>query len=282
MRVLVVFHVYYEHLAAYYLDKMRNIHSCEWTLIVTGRNLSEQIRNRIRGVKEDAVFLECDNVGYDVWPFIAGIKTVNLDDYDIVIKLHTKNEDGKKFRLHGELMTGAEWRGYVVDALLKDRETFGKLLSMFRENADLGIAYSQKLNYISNGGHLEDGSMLEAELKRLGIIRTSGMFCAGTMFVTRAKALKFLQRDDVCEGLFEQSGPSHGSSTMAHVYERLIPISIVSNGWGIKLIPASRWSAALFAFKDAVGPAVKWLISVDYYGDDHRKRLKLLGKTIGL
>lgn len=277
MRILIVFHIFYENLIGYYLDKMSNIISCEWNLIVTGNNLSQDTIGRIRELKSDAVFLECSNVGYDVWPFIAGIKAVNLDDYDIVIKLHTKNEDGKKFRLHGELMTGTEWRGYMVDALLKDRETFGKLLSMFRENANLGIAYSQKLNYISNGGHLEDGSMLEAELKRLGIIRTSGMFCAGTMFATRAKALKFLQRDDVCEGLFEQTGPSHGSSTMAHVYERLIPISIVSSGWGIRLIPASRRSAVLFALKDVVGPAMKWLISVDYYGDDHIKRLKLFG-----
>lgn len=282
MRVLVVFHVYYEHLAAYYLDKMRNIHSCEWTLIVTGRNLSEQIRNRIKGVKEDAVFLECDNVGYDVWPFIAGIKTVDPDDYDIVIKLHTKNEDGQKFRLHGEVMTGTEWRGYMVDALMKDGETFRKLLALFEDNPNLGIAYSWKLNFNSSGGHPEDGSMLENELSRLGIERKSSMFCAGTMFAARTCTLKFLLRDDISAEIFQKSGPSHSSSSMAHVYERLIPISIVSSGWGIKLIPANRWSAALFAFKDAVGPAVKWLISVDYYGDDHRKRLKLLGRTIGL
>lgn len=282
MRVLVVFHVYYEHLAAYYLDKMRNIHSCEWTLIVTGRNLSEQVRNRIKGVKEDAVFLECDNVGYDVWPFIAGIKTVDPDDYDIVIKLHTKNEDGQKFRLHGEVMTGTEWRGYMVDALMKDGETFRKLLALFEDNPNLGIAYSWKLNFNSSGGHPEDGSMLENELSRLGIERKSSMFCAGTMFAARTCTLKFLLRDDISAEIFQKSGPSHSSSSMAHVYERLIPISIVSSGWGIKLIPASRWSAVLFAFKDAVGPAVKWLISVDYYGDDHRKRLKLLGRTIGL
>lgn len=282
MRVLVVFHVYYEHLADYYLDKMRNIHSCEWTLIVTGRNLSEQIRNRIKGVKEDAVFLECDNVGYDVWPFIAGIKTVDPDDYDIVIKLHTKNEDGQKFRLHGEVMTGTEWRGYMVDALMKDGETFRKLLALFEDNPNLGIAYSWKLNFNSSGGHPEDGSMLENELSRLGIERKSSMFCAGTMFAARTCTLKFLLRDDISAEIFQKSGPSHSSSSMAHVYERLIPISIVSSGWGIKLIPASRWSAVLFAFKDAVGPAVKWLISVDYYGDDHRKRLKLLGRTIGL
>ncbi|MCQ2154829.1 MAG: hypothetical protein MJY55_03325 [Bacteroidales bacterium] len=282
MRVLVVFHVFYEHLAGYYLDRMRNISSCEWSLIVTGNHLSQGMIDSIRDLKSDAVFLECSNVGYDVWPFIAGIKTVNLDDYDLVIKLHTKNEDGMKFRLHGEVMTGEKWRSYMVDALMGSRDAFSALLAMFESDPNLGIAYSQKLNFKSNGGHLEDGSMLDAELKRLGITRRSSMFCAGTMFAVRASALKFLQRDDVCESVFEQSGPSHGSSTMAHVYERLIPICVVSSGYGIKLIPYSRCSAILFAFKDAVGPAVKWLVSVDYYGDSHSKYLKLFGMKIKL
>lgn len=90
MRVLVIYHVFYEHLSGYYLDKMRNITSCEWSLIVTGDHLSQGTIDSIRELKNDAVFLKCNNIGYDVWPFIAGIKTVNLDDYALVIKLHTK------------------------------------------------------------------------------------------------------------------------------------------------------------------------------------------------
>lgn len=282
MRVLVIFHVYYEQFVGYYLDKMHNIHSCEWDLIVTGDNLSPETKERIREVNGGAVFLDCGNVGYDVWPFIAGIKSVNLDLYDIVIKLHTKNEDGKKFRLHGEFMTGAQWRAYMVDALMKDEETFGKLLDMFSDNGKLGIAYSQKLDFKSRGGSPEDCEMLSSELERLGVDRKSDDFCAGTMFAVRACAVKFLQREDINEECFEQSGPSHGSSSMAHVYERLIPICIVSSGYEIELIPASRLSALVFRIKDVIGPPIKWLVSVDYYGKDSTKRLKLFGQTIRL
>lgn len=281
MRILVIFHVYYEHLAAYYLDKMRNIHSCDWKLMVTGHNLSAGIKERIRDFKEDTEFLECDNIGYDVWPFIAGIKAVNLDDYDIVIKLHTKNEDGSRMRLNGEMMSGVEWRNYMVDALMKDKEAFGKLLSLFRENGKLGIAYSQMLNFKSRGGHPEDGSLLENELSRLGIERSSSMFCAGTMFAARACTLKFLQREEISSEVFQKSGPSHGSATMAHVYERLIPISIVSGGYGLKLIHASRWSAFKFAVKDCINPAIQWLFSIDRYGDGD-KYLKICGILIKL
>lgn len=282
MRILVVFHVYYEHFAAYYLDKMRNIHSCDWTLIVTGHNLSEQIKNSIKSLKEDALFLECDNVGYDIWPFIAAVKTVNLDDYDLVMKLHTKNEDDNKTCLHGETMTGREWRGYMVDALMGSKGAFLNLLAKFESNPNLGIAYSQKLNFKSNGGHLEDGSMLEAELKRLGIKRKSSMFCAGTMFAVKACTLKFLQKDDISAAIFQKSGPSHSSSSMAHAYERLIPISILSEGYELKLIPSNRLSGLRLAIRYAIDPIAQWLFSVDYYGDDCGKYLKLCGKLIRL
>ncbi|MBP9992065.1 MAG: hypothetical protein KBS73_01310, partial [Bacteroidales bacterium] len=76
--------------------------------------------------------------------------------------------------------------------------------------------------------------------------------------------------------------PSHGSSSMAHVYERLIPICIVSSGYEIELIPASRFSAMVFKIKGVIGPPIKWLVSVDYYGKDCTKRLKLFGQTIRL
>lgn len=127
-------------------------------------------------------------------------------------------------------MTGEKWRSYMVDALMGSKNAFRNLLEMFESDPDLGIAYSQKLNFKSSRGHLEGGSMLEAELKRLRITRKSDMFCAGTMFAVRASALKFLQNDDISAAIFRESGPSHGSSFMAHVYERLIPISIVSGG----------------------------------------------------
>ena len=282
MRVLVIFHIFYENLAGYYLEKMRNIHSCQWDLLVTGNGLSETLRQEIRKLKDDAVFMECPNVGYDVWPFIQAVKDTDPNKYDIIIKLHTKNEDSREFSLHGIVMDGAEWKKRMVDALLKDEKAFGMLLEDFVRNPKLGIAYSQDLNFKSKGGNPEDGSMLKSELDRLSIERKSDMFCAGTMFAVRGAALEFLKREDISQDLFHQSGPSHGSSSMAHVYERLIPIAVVSSGYKLRLIPSSRLSAAKFALKAAIEPAIQWLVSVGYFGDDHNKGLKLFGHLFKL
>ena len=280
MRVLVIFHVYYEELVGYYLDRMSCIGGFD--LIVTGNDLSEGTRDKIKAVRPDAVFLQCGNVGYDVWPFIAAVKSVNPEDYDFIIKLHTKNEDDRKFRIHSETMTGSRWRKYMVDALIGNSRRFRRLAASFRKDPGLGIAYSQKLNARAKGGLPEDNVMLSEELSRLGITPRSDMFCAGNMFAVRGAAVAFLLRDDIDESLFDRSGPTHGKASMAHVYERLVPIAVVSNGYTRKLIPSGPLSALYFALWGALGPAVQWLFSIDHYGNDSRRYLKLFGFKIPL
>lgn len=282
MKLLVLFHIYYETQIDYYLDKMKNIHSCDWDLMCSGHNLSDQVKDAIRAFKPDAGFVEVDNVGYDVWPFIYCIKQINPADYDVVIKLHTKNEDKKIFRLHGEKVDGAGWRNNLVEPMMGDSQKFSALLASFKSDPNLGIAYSQKLNYESRGGNLEDGKMLDDEIARLGIDRKSSSFVAGTMFAAAGRSLAFLHDDRINESIFESSGPTHGSASMAHVYERLIPIAIVSSGYALKLIPSSRWSAFRFAVRSVTTPVFSWLASVDYYSENHTKCLKLFGIVIPL
>lgn len=282
MRILLVFHAYYEEHIPYYLEKMGNIHSCEWDLKVTYNTLSEKSRKLISAAKPDADFIQVENSGYDIWPFIKVIKSVDLSEYDIVIKLHTKNQDGIEVKLNGELMNGTTWCAYLVDALMGSPERFGNLLKLFSDKPELGLAYSQMLNFTSRSRYPEDGAMLADELRRLGIKRHSGRFCAGTMFAARAAALDFLKRKDINKELFEPSGPSHGSSTMAHVYERLIPFGIEDSGYSISLIPVNAASALRFAIKDITSALFSWILSIDYYGMDGHKYLMIFGIKIRL
>lgn len=282
MRILVVFHIFYESQVDYYLSKMANIGPCEWDLVCSGHDLSDDVKARVRSFKADARFVEVANRGYDVWPFIFCIKQLDPSAYDIVFKLHTKNEDKKVYRLHGEKMDGAGWRNNLVEPLLGDAARFAAVRKAFGDDPGLGIAYSQKLNYESRGGNLEDGKMLDDEIARLGIVRKSSSFVAGTMFAAAGRALSFLHDERINEAVFEASGPTHGCASMAHVYERLIPIAIVSAGYTLWQIPADRLSALRFAVRRFTTPVLSWIASVDYYSADHRKCLKLFGFVIPL
>jgi len=266
MRLLLVFHIYYPHLAEYYLQKMKNIHSCRWDLIVTSpQPLSEHLWNSILSLNPGAVFLQTENIGYDLWPFIAAVKDVNLDDYDMVVKLHTKNEDGFSIVLNGVDMDGKLWKEYMVNSLMGDRDRFSALVKAFAQNPSIGLAYSRQLGFISKNVNAEDAQMLDSELSRLGIMRRTSHFCAGTMLAFRAGALKFLQDDRIDAGNFEKSGASHAGATMAHVYERLIPIAVQAQGYRYFPLYENRRRAAYFKIKDCLTPVLEWLFSINHY-----------------
>ena len=121
-RVLVVFHLYYHNQISYFINKMKNITGVEWDLIVTGNNLNGNAVSTIRQFKPDAQFMQTDNVGYDIWPFIQCIKTIDLSKYLYVIKLHTKNEDMETtIHFNGIRFRGNKWVRLMVDALLANQ-----------------------------------------------------------------------------------------------------------------------------------------------------------------
>ncbi|MBQ2068723.1 MAG: hypothetical protein II465_01190, partial [Bacteroidales bacterium] len=89
-RLLVHFHVYYEDQIPWFLEKLGNINGCEWDLYVTYSALGEASRAMILSAFPLARMMELGNIGYDLWPFIKVLKSVDVDSYDYVMKLHTK------------------------------------------------------------------------------------------------------------------------------------------------------------------------------------------------
>ena len=128
-RLLVHFHIYYHDQVEFFIEKMRNIVGCEWDLIVTYSEGSEQTESLIKEFKPEAEFLQVENAGYDVWPFIKVLKTVDFDRYDYILKLHTKNVSPTKNRINGLALKNDRWRNILVDSMLADSERFTKCLN---------------------------------------------------------------------------------------------------------------------------------------------------------
>ena len=278
-RVLVVLHIYYEQFADYYLSKLKNINGCEWDLIVTGHDLSPMMHEKVLAVKPDAVFLQTPNVGYDVWPFICAVKQTDLGKYSFVIKLHTKNQDKNvTVRLNGIYYDGEKWRYELVDSLIGSASRFRKVESIFASNPKAGIAYPISLDVERGTVLREDTVDLEKEMARLGFKAKSDTFCAGTMFAARAEALRYLQKENISEDLFQGSSPCHGGGSMAHVYERLLCMAVVSQGYEAVLLK-NRLIRRIYPKLRNVG---EWIFSLDRKGPLCEKYLTLFGHDFRL
>ena len=282
-RVLVVFHLYYHNQVPYFISKMKNITGGAWDLVVTSNNLTGETADVIRRFKPDVRFMETENRGYDIWPFIQCIKGIDLSKYLYVIKLHTKNEDESMvIQFNGIKFMGRKWLSLMINALLRSPERFTKNHNAFVSRPKLGLIYSMDVNVIAKDSNIEDGKMLTDELDRLGIKPLSRDYCAGTMFAVRASALEYLKDEKITKDIFPASKGSHNNGTLTHAYERILCIAVSAQGYQKKLIKSSRYRYYYFIVKRNIQPFLTWLFEINYHGEERHKYLTIFGSRFKL
>lgn len=281
-RLLVVLHLYYSTQLEYFISKLSNINSVEWDLIVNGPGLDESVRKRFEQFKPGCRFIDVDNTGYDVWPFIRTVKSVpEFSSYDFVLKLHTKNANLRPFKINGMRLRKYQWRSLLVNAMLKSPDQFKKCLRCL-ECGKVGMVCSRELVKRTSCGIAEDLSMLDNELTRLSLVSKKRVFCAGTMFISRTEPFLFLRDADITEEMFECVSASHSMGTMAHVYERIFGIAVSASGFRIKGVCSNFPLCALAVVSKCITPLIENVFAIKRIGEERRKYLILFGMKFAL
>lgn len=112
-KTAVIVHVFYPELWPELVQCIRNI-SDPFDVFVTAvdGSLAEIVRRDF----PEARFVPCENRGYDVWPFIRVLRDLSAENYDWVVKLHTKRDvlDGFRYRFNHSVFNGKAWRNYLL------------------------------------------------------------------------------------------------------------------------------------------------------------------------
>ena len=280
MRLLVHFHIYYLQHVDYFLGMMKNINSVRWDLFVTSPHIDEATENKIKEFKPDARIEHVPNEGYDIWPFIYMVKSICLEDYDCILKLHTKGPLPFAAHLNGMVFRDFMWRDALVEALIGSPETFRSNMDIFSKHSDVGMVFSDTL-YIK-ADFREDGRTLIKELQRLGFRTCHRRFCAGTMFMIRPQALRYLTSDLVCEDMFNKPLKSHSNGSMSHIYERIFTLATLAQGYKVHTVGVPMTYKAFFRVNRWVKPVLSFLFSIERRGAQMKKYLTILGIRIKL
>ena len=277
-KVLVHLHIYYHDQTDYFLEKLANISGCEWNLFVTMNILKKDTVLKLKSFKSDVKIIEVENRGYDIWPFIKVLKSVNLDDYDYILKLHTKNRNPVANRVNGLRLKNYMWRNELVDSLLKSRKHFLKILDDFERHPKIGLMCSHLLYKKTSDGLKEDLTPLDNELKRLGLDVKERKFCAGTMFIARSAPYKRFQNDTLInEHIFSTGMASHSIGSISHIYERILTITVNAAGYTVKPI-VTNWVLSLYIMLLLyIQPFLKQIFSIQRQGESRTKTLTLFG-----
>ncbi len=231
-RILTHVHVFYPEIWPEIKSCLRNMEvaGVEWDLFVTMVEDHAAVREDIHAFKPDADIRLVENKGYDVWPFLSVLQSVNLDDYDFVVKLHTKRDmpNGSALGLHP--MGGGRWRKYAYSFLCSTKN-FCACLSAFDTDPTLGMCADYRL--ILNGTKVDtDLVALEnarALLKKMALPSDGFSFVAGTMFFARANIFAPLLKQNLSGNDFVQSSHIRVSS-LAHTLERVLGGMVLARG----------------------------------------------------
>lgn len=235
-KLFVHLHIYYHNQIDYFVKKLCNINACDWDLFITYVEPSDELFRKFKTTKPDTIFLQVKNIGYDVYPFIQAIRTINLEDYDYILKLHTKAQR-KRF---GFIKSNA-WRNNLVEFLLHSKKLFRNNLEILNNNKDIGLICNPWQFQTIRGKLSEETYALNTMMKRLNLHYRGNKFVAGTMFMARASIYKDIADSDICEDDFEDESHTNSTSTNAHVLERVFSLIVYSKGY--KIYTVSRFSS---------------------------------------
>lgn len=231
-RILVHLHLYYLNQLDEILNRLQNLQGLNFDLYVTMVNKSPAAEQKIKQFKPDTHILQVANQGYDIGPFIEVLHSLNLDNYDYVLKIHTKGTAAENYtRINGKRLNNKLWNRLLFDALLFSEEQVHNNLRQLA-NADIGMLSSAYLI-------TDDKKIYEQFLPQINkIMQTAGLpkvdtfsFVAGTMFWAKASLFKPLQKYRLAD--FPVTDGKVKEGTLAHCFERLF--GAVAQAQGLKL-----------------------------------------------
>jgi len=205
-KILVCLHLYYVDQADMFAEKIKSaLGKCDYNLFVTINNSDFETEQKFLSFKPDAKFIIVKNVGADIFPFITVLNFVNLEDYDYIVKLHTKKiYDESDTPYSPDIFTHIErrlWSAYLTSFLTS--QNMEKILINFERDKKLGMVADYRVILKNFNKHKGITTLTKNLLKeqRLPLKIT---YPAGTMFIARAGIFNLLKKLNLTENDFHE------------------------------------------------------------------------------
>lgn len=212
-KILVCVHIYYHNQVDYIIEKLRNIKKFDYDLYVTYSQENNETKEKFLNFNKDTKFLLTQNIGYDIYPFLVLIDKIDLDNYDCLLKLHTKNHD--KYGSYN-------WRDDLYENLLDTENIFR---NNFNKLKKYGMVGSKKWIFKMGDKLPEDSWLYEKICTKIGVEPIKAKFVGGTIFLARIEIIKKIKELNLLNlDFMDIKMKTGGSSSLAHVVERLFGV----------------------------------------------------------
>lgn len=230
------------HLHLYYTDMwneiqryLENIGNYPYHLYVTMTQENPSLIKEIKNFHPKTTVFIVENRGYDVGPFIYFLNQIDLSKYDLVLKIHTKNnKKGLDTLLNHRYVSREFWFRLLMGGLFDTTKLFKKNIYQFEQNANLGMIGSKYLITSDIKNSREVRKDVQDTMFKLGFVKPETItFVAGTMFIIRSKLLQKI-KDNYTLADFLPTDGTVKDGTLAHVLERVFGCIVIASGYKIK------------------------------------------------
>lgn len=232
MKCAVIIHIFYYEIADEFAEAIKNICDVEKDIFLTVSESIHDKKDEIAKKFPDARISVVKNVGYDIWPFLCIINQLDLNQYDLIVKLHTKRDMPEATFLKKVCMPYDAWRKNLL-MCVKTKDVFRKSLA-YLEKKKIGMVSG--INVLMNKHH--DGAReLYPFIKKLMNAyslpyESKFQFVAGTMFVGKAPLFGYL-KNRFKEKDFIEPDSEHKRQELPHILERILGYAIGAQGYEI-------------------------------------------------
>ena len=284
MRTLCIVHVFYPDFWLEIASCLRNIDG-PFDLVVTYVDETKGIPEMVRRDFPEARFVLCENRGFDIWPFLKALETIDLSRYSVLVKLHTKRDvrrNGRPLLFNHCDFSESAWREYLL-GFIRDKETWAATVAHLAQPgvgmvADRHVILRRDDTPWFVARHTMDRAFALVEGLYGRPVRKGTQFVAGTMFAARPSVFaKLLSRGWTADD-FAQSVRDNTEQT-AHVLERALGIIVTAEGLRIDSPRGDLWRWRIGAsVRDFLRGIPGFLWSNE--SNDGRRIVKVMGISV--
>ena len=244
------------HLHLYYLDqldeillKLKNLSCVDYDLFVTMTQEDTLVSSKVKAFNPGARIFILENRGYDIGPFIEFLHHINLQDYQYVLKLHSKGKKSQNYtHLNNMRFDNSLWGKVLWDALLSSQQRVKDDLDMLQK-PQVGMLSSKYCINKEERNYKKLLSEINQTLEKIGLQKTTrAEFVAGSMFYVKSELLKPLLKLQLSD--FPATDGKIKEGTLAHVIERVIGVAVKEQGY--EICGVSDWYPRYLCLKTAL------------------------------
>lgn len=270
-KFLVHLHIFYEDMYSEFKQYLINLGAQDnYDLFVSMVKPCLNIENDLKINFPNAKLFIVENKGYDIAPFVEVLKKVDLDNYEYVIKLHTKR-DVKVDALPKHLL-GCNWRDSLTK-FISTKEIFDNVVNTMDHDKHIGMNSDSSIIFSNICDYAEEKAQFYNFLKSYNFKVMPYKFVAGSMFIARSCVFKDLQKLSLGSNDFEAPDLSKNTFQTAHAVERLLGYLVSLNN--LKLVDCNNQSIIDFKYLKHV-LSFKFKIFSNVFNNEYLPKLRLI------